>query len=75
MIPSSGASRYRSLRVFATENDFRCPPMPVTLEMTFPTGARWGKRHQLEYARPALRWLEGEQPPEIVAGWGRSLPR
>jgi CRISPR-associated protein Csb2 len=31
------------------------------------SAARWGKQDHLEYARPALQWLESEHPPEIVA--------
>jgi CRISPR-associated protein Csb2 len=48
------------------------PPSPLRLfqALVAASAARWGKRHQLDYARPALRWLEQEPPPEIIAPLG-----
>src|SRR5262245_13194087 len=45
------------------------PPSPLRLfqALVAASAARWGKRHQLDYARPALKWLEEEMPPVIVA--------
>jgi CRISPR-associated protein Csb2 len=45
------------------------PPSPLRLfqALVAAAAARWGQRHQLDYARPALRWLEEQPPPEIVA--------
>jgi CRISPR-associated protein Csb2 len=45
------------------------PPSPLRVfqALVAASAARWGQRHLLDYARPALRWLEAEPPPEIVA--------
>ena len=45
------------------------PPSPLRLfqALVAASAARWGERHQLAYAQPALRWLEQQSPPEIVA--------
>jgi CRISPR-associated protein Csb2 len=44
------------------------PPSPLRLfqALVAASAARWGKRHQLDYARPALQWLEAEMPPIII---------
>jgi CRISPR-associated protein Csb2 len=45
------------------------PPSPLRLfqALVAASAARWGKRHQLDYAHPALKWLEAEMPPLIIA--------
>lgn len=44
------------------------PPSPLRLfqALIAASAAKWGERHQLDYARPALKWLEAEMPPLIV---------
>jgi CRISPR-associated protein Csb2 len=44
------------------------PPSPLRLfqALVAAAAARWGERQQLDYARPALRWLEAQPPPVIV---------
>lgn len=48
------------------------PPSPLRLlqALVSAAAARWNERQQLEYAAPALRWLESLSPPEIVAAEG-----
>src|SRR5262249_27496462 len=45
------------------------PPSPLRLfqALIAASAARWGERHHVAYARPALRWLEELPPPVIVA--------
>ena len=45
------------------------PPSPLRLfqALIAASAAKWGQRHQLDYARPALKWLEAEMPPDIIA--------
>lgn len=44
------------------------PPSPLRLfqALIAASAAKWGERHQLDYARPALKWLEAEMPPVII---------
>jgi CRISPR-associated protein Csb2 len=45
------------------------PPSPLRVfqALVAAAAARWNERMQLEYAAPALRWLECQKPPAIVA--------
>ncbi len=45
------------------------PPSPLRVyqALVAASAARWGERHQVSYARPALRWLEEQPHPAIVA--------
>jgi CRISPR-associated protein Csb2 len=45
------------------------PPSPLRLfqALVAAAAARWGERERLGYAVPALRWLERQPPPLIVA--------
>ena len=49
------------------------PPSPLRVfqALVAAAAARWNERIRLEYAAPALRWLEGRRPPLIVACAGR----
>ena len=48
------------------------PPSPLRLfqALVAAAAARWNERMQVEYAAPALRWLEGLARPDIVAPAG-----
>lgn len=48
------------------------PPSPLRMfqALVAASAARWNERQQLDYAVPALRWLETVGPPEIVASNG-----
>lgn len=48
------------------------PPSPLRLlqALVAASAAYWNERLQLEYAAPALQWLESLQPPDIVAATG-----
>src|SRR5205085_6736563 len=48
------------------------PPSPLRLfqALIAAAAARWNERIALEYAAPALRWLEQQCRPDIVAACG-----
>lgn len=48
------------------------PPSPLRAfqALVAAAAARWNERLRLEYAAPALRWLEAQLPPTIVAAVG-----
>lgn len=48
------------------------PPSPLRLlqALTAASAGHWNERISLEYARPALQWLESLPPSEIVASEG-----
>jgi len=48
------------------------PPSPLRLfqALVAASAARWNERIRLEYAAPALRWLEQQSEPTIVASVG-----
>src|SRR5207253_4859147 len=50
------------------------PPSPLRLfqALVAAPAARWGERQHLDYARPALKWLEEQSPPEVVAPSGET---
>jgi CRISPR-associated protein Csb2 len=45
------------------------PPSPLRLfqALVAAAAARWDQRQRVEYAKPALEWLERQPPPTIVA--------
>src|SRR3954451_23719277 len=49
------------------------PPSPLRLfqALVSASAARWNERIRLEYAAPALRWLERQPAPAIIAAAGR----
>lgn len=53
------------------------PPSPLRVfqALVAASAARWGERTRLEYAAPALRWLERQPAPTIVAAAGRAAMR
>jgi CRISPR-associated protein Csb2 len=46
------------------------PPLRVFQALVAAGAARWNERTRLEYAAPALRWLERQPAPTIVAAPG-----
>lgn len=48
------------------------PPSPLRLlqSLVAASAARWNERRQLEYAKPAIQWLESLRQPGIVAFTG-----
>lgn len=48
------------------------PPSPLRLfqALVSASAAHWNERRRLKYACPALRWLEKQQPPSIIASAG-----
>jgi CRISPR-associated protein Csb2 len=54
-----------------TDGEPEWPPSPLRLfqALVASAAARWGDRQQVDYAGPALKWLEG-RVPEIVAPRG-----
>lgn len=53
------------------------PPSPLRLfqALVSASAARWNERSKLKHALPALRWLEKQQPPNIVAPAGEAAAR
>lgn len=53
------------------------PPSPLRMfqALVAASAARWSERTRLEYAAPALRWLERQPAPSIVAAAGRAAMR
>lgn len=53
------------------------PPSPVRAFQALVNAAagRWGESQFESYARPALHWLEGVGPPEVIAPSGRTATR
>ena len=45
-------------------------PLRVFQALTAAAAARWNERTRLEHAAPALRWLERQKPPTIIAARG-----
>src|SRR5690242_6635024 len=54
------------------EGEPEWPPSPLRAFQALVAGAaaRWNERLRLEYAVPALRWLENQSAPTIVAAVG-----
>lgn len=48
------------------------PPSPLRAfqAVVAASAGRWNERRRIEYALPALRWLEAQPPPEIIAPAG-----
>jgi CRISPR-associated protein Csb2 len=54
----------------AGEPEWPPSPLRVFQALVAAAAARWNERLRLEYAAPALRWLEAQQSPPIVAANG-----
>lgn len=54
------------------DGDPEWPPSPLRMfqSLVAAAAARWNERMRLEYAAPALRWLERQPSPVIVAAAG-----
>ncbi len=54
------------------DGDAEWPPSPMRAfqALIAAAAARWNERTRLEYAAPALRWLECQRAPTIVAALG-----
>src|SRR6266851_5632644 len=54
------------------DGDPEWPPSPLRVfqALVAAAAARWNERMQLEYAAPALRWLEQQSHPMVLAVTG-----
>jgi CRISPR-associated protein Csb2 len=75
-MPSSFCLTIRFLQPYShgrgSDGDPEWPPAPLRLfqALVAASAARWNERIRLEYAVPALRWLECQKAPVIVAALG-----